>query len=108
MPYLVLEYFEDLQDGSYPYRAGMNFPRPGLAVSEERITELSGPDNRRGIPLIAPEKAEPHCSDPTTHSTELCHMTKAQLRALAKERGLGEIKPTMVKADLIELLEGAE
>ena len=33
-------------------------------------------------------------------------MTKAQLRALAKERGFGEIKPSMLKADMIELLEG--
>lgn len=106
MPYTVLEYFEDLQDGSYPYRAGMKYPRPGLAVSEERITELSGPDNRRGIPLI--KEDEHQCSDPTTHSTDLCYMTKAQLRAMAKEKGLGEIKPTMLKADLIELIEGAD
>jgi len=109
MAYIVLQYFEDLQDGCRAYRAGETYPRPGFAVSSERIAELSGPANRRGIPLIAEElKTEHNCADPTTHSTELCHMTKAQLRALAKERGLGEIKPTMLKADMIELLEGGE
>lgn len=109
MHYTVLTYFEDLQDGSFPYRAGDKYPRSGFSVSEERIRELSGPDNRRGIPLIATEddnETERGCADPTTHSTELCHMTKAQLRALAKERGLGELKPTMLKAEMIELIEG--
>ena len=111
MAYRVLKYFEDLQDGSRPYRAGDKFPRPGFSATAERIAELSGSDNRRGVPLIAAEEAEEietaqYCADPTTHSTELCHMTKAQLRALAKERGLGELKPTMLKAEMIELIEG--
>ena len=59
MPYTVLEYFEDLQDGSYPYRAGDKYPRPGFAVSEKRIAELSGADNLRGIQLIRNDGTEP-------------------------------------------------
>lgn len=107
MAYTVLTYFEDLQDGGRAYRAGETYPRPGYAVSSDRIAELSCPANRRGIPLIVEEHEIEHaCPDPTTHSTELCHMTKAQLRALAKERGLGELKPTMLKAEMIELIEG--
>ncbi len=50
--YEVLKYFEDLTDGNYPYNEGDVFPRKGLKVSKERITELSGSDNRRGVPLI--------------------------------------------------------
>lgn len=47
-------------------------------------------------------------SDPTTHSTELCHMKKAQLLEIARELGLTDIKPTIRKPELIELIEGAE
>lgn len=104
MRYRVLEDFADAQDKGFVYRAGDTYPRAG-EPSAERIAELSGSANRRGIPLIAEEHVT-GCADPTTHSTELCHMTKTQLRALARERGLGEIKPTMLKADMIELLEG--
>lgn len=65
----------------------------------QRIEKLSSPDDVKAV-------VENAHGDPTTHSTELCHMTKAQLRALAKERGLGELKPTMLKAEMIELIEG--
>ena len=50
--YKVVEYFTDLQDNNYPYQVGDTYPRKGLTVTEERITELSGKDNKRGIPLI--------------------------------------------------------
>ena len=59
MAYTVLQYFEDLQDRSHSYRAGDSFPRPGLSVSPERIAELSGADNLRGIPLIRSNEEKP-------------------------------------------------
>lgn len=50
----------------------------------------------------------PACSnnDPYTHSRELCHMTIAQLRALAEERGI-EVRSNIRKPFLIEMLEEA-
>jgi hypothetical protein len=46
--------------------------------------------------------------DPTTHSTELCHMTKVQLFEMAKELGIENLKTTIRKPELIELIEGAQ
>ena len=39
--YKVIEYFTDLQDANYEYNVGDTFPRKGLNVSDERLTELS-------------------------------------------------------------------
>ena len=59
MTYNVIKRFADLTDNNHPYEVGDTFPRPGLTVSEERIAELSGPDNKQGAPLIrAVETAE--------------------------------------------------
>lgn len=57
--YRVIAFFTDLKDRDYPYNVGDIFPRPGLEVKQERYAELSGSDNKRGIPLIEPveEKA---------------------------------------------------
>jgi len=44
--------FADLQDNKRLYHAGETFPRDGLAVSDERINELAGSNNRMGFPLI--------------------------------------------------------
>ena len=50
--YKVIEYFTDLQDKEHPYLPGDVFPREGIKVSADRLKELSGKDNKRGIPLI--------------------------------------------------------
>ncbi len=50
--YKVLEFFTDLQDDNHAYQPKDVFPRAGFKVSKERLAELSGNDNRRGIPLI--------------------------------------------------------
>lgn len=50
--YRVVKFFTDLQDGDHPYHVGDIFPRDGVEVTEERIRELSGKDNRQGVPLI--------------------------------------------------------
>ncbi len=50
--YKVIKYFTDLQDNNYPYNAGDIFPRSGMKVSAERLAELSGSENKQGVPLI--------------------------------------------------------
>ncbi|MBQ3408912.1 MAG: hypothetical protein IJH12_06900 [Clostridia bacterium] len=42
----------DLQDNKYKYKQGDVYPREGLEVSEERIKELSGINNKLGEVLI--------------------------------------------------------
>ena len=58
--YKVIKYFEDLQDNLHPYNIGEEYPRKGLKVSKERITELASNKNLQGVPLIEKieEKAE--------------------------------------------------
>lgn len=50
--YKVINYFEDLQDNSFAYNVGDEYPRKGLEVTKERIKELATTQNRRKIPLI--------------------------------------------------------
>lgn len=50
--YQVMEYFTDLHDAEHEYHPGDIFPREGISVSSDRLEELSGSDNKRGIPLI--------------------------------------------------------
>ena len=66
--YKVIKRFHDLQDARktksgtvyHEYNVGDVFPRDGMEVSEERIQELAGSDNKQGVPLIelVEEKAE--------------------------------------------------
>lgn len=60
--YKVIKYFMDLQDNCYPYNVGDNFPRQGVEVTEGRIAELAGSNNKQGEPLIKlarkPKKAK--------------------------------------------------
>lgn len=51
--YTVIRRFADLQDEGYIYEAGDTFPRPDFDVTDERIAELAGRNNRAGYPLIA-------------------------------------------------------
>ena len=54
--YKVIVYFTDLHDNDHEYHEGDIFPREGVKVADERLAELSGSNNKRGIPLI--EKVE--------------------------------------------------
>lgn len=62
----VIKHFHDLQDATKTksgvvyreYNVGDEYPRKGLKVSEERLKELSGKDNKRGTPLIEEAKEE--------------------------------------------------
>lgn len=49
----VIRRFRDLQDNGYTYEVGDTFPHSGIKVSEERIQELLGADNKIGVPLIS-------------------------------------------------------
>ena len=57
--YKVIKYFTDLQDNDYPYEVGDAYPRKGLVVSDERIKELSGSNNKQGTALIVEKSAKP-------------------------------------------------
>ena len=54
--YRVIERFTDLTDGNHKYKVGDVYPRKGSKPTEERIAELSGTSNKRGVPLIIEEK----------------------------------------------------
>ena len=66
--YKVIKRFHDLQDARktksgtvyHEYNVGDVFPRKGMDVSDDRIQELAGKDNKQGVPLIelVEEKAE--------------------------------------------------
>lgn len=51
--YKVIYYFTDLHDNNHPYNVGDVFPREGHKVTEKRLAELAGKDNKQGKPLIA-------------------------------------------------------
>ena len=54
--YKVIHYFTDLQDDGYAYNVGDEFPHKGMTVTKERIAELSGSENKQGVPLIVEVK----------------------------------------------------
>lgn len=57
--YKAIVGFTDLQDNFYRYEPGDIFPREGAQVSEYRIAQLAGSDNKQGKPVIeAVSKAE--------------------------------------------------
>ena len=56
--YKVIKAFTDLHDNDYPYSVGDVFPRYGINVSEKRLDELSGSENKQGTPLIKEEKSD--------------------------------------------------
>ena len=65
--YRVIKRFYELQDVTktksgdiyHEYKVGDTFPRPGFKVSDARLKELAGENNRRGTPLIEEVKEEP-------------------------------------------------
>ena len=53
MMYRVIKFFTDLHDNDHPYNVGDAFPRAGVVVTEGRLAELAGSNNKQGRPLIA-------------------------------------------------------
>lgn len=64
--YKVIKRFLDLTDGKktkkgtiyYEYNVGDEYPRKGSKPTKARITELSGSNNKQGVPLIKEVKEE--------------------------------------------------
>lgn len=97
--YEVIHYFTDLQDNEYPYNVGDIFPRNGLTVSEERLKELSGSNNKQHKPLIKFVEEELPFSDNDIEleedsagkkytKTEINRMSTAELQNLAEAEGI--------------------
>lgn len=59
MKYRVIKYFTDLHDNNYPYSVGDIYPRQGITVSNGRLAELAGSNNKQGQPLIELVKEAP-------------------------------------------------
>lgn len=57
--YKVIKHFIDLHDNDHSYNEGDIFPREGGDVSEERIKELAGSDNKQHTPLIELVEEDP-------------------------------------------------
>lgn len=97
--YEVIHYFTDLQDNEYPYNVGDKFPRDGLTVSEERLKELSGSNNKQHKSLIKLVEDEPPFSDNDITleedsagkrytKSEINRMSTAELQNLAAAEGI--------------------
>ena len=82
MMYKVTEYFVDLQDKDHPYHVGDVFPMDGMKVTEERLEELAGTENKRGIPLI--ELAEESKAESTKKSTTKSKTRKTAAKSATK------------------------
>lgn len=76
--YKVINFFTDLHDNDHPYNVGDDFPRKGVKVSDQRIAELTGNDNKQGKPLI--EKAK----EPESQKTEAAKKTERGAKASKK------------------------
>ena len=50
--YKVIHFFTDLQDNNHAYNVGDTFPRSGVKVPDERLSELAGYHNKQGRRLI--------------------------------------------------------
>ena len=78
--YKVIKKFHDLQDATktkngmvyHEYNVGDEFPRKEREVSEERLEELAGKENKQGVPLIelVEEKADAEKTAKKSSSTK--------------------------------------
>lgn len=103
MSYKVIHYFTDLQDKGHPYNVGDIFPRAGLSVSEERLKELSGSNNRQKKPLIELVEDKPAEEKKPITKTDINRMSKAELLQRAKNTGVDGAED-MTGAELKEYL----
>lgn len=105
--YRVIHFFTDLQDFNHPYYEGDVFPRPGLKVTEERIMELAGSNNKQHKPLIKlVEKQKPITVDKHEKKytkTEINRMSKAELQEMALSSGVDGVE-NMTGGELKERL----
>lgn len=103
--YKVIHFFTDLQDFDHPYNVGDVFPRDGLKVSETRLKELSGSNNKQHKPLIKLAEEEKIEQKKQYTKTEINRMSTAELQSLALENdidGADEMTGGELKKILIE------
>ena len=98
--YRAIQYFTDLQANKHEYNKGDEYPRDGLTVTEKRINELLGSDNKQKRPVIEIYTEEVPFEPKKYTTKQLESMTIAQIENLAEELGY-EITKTL-KADIIE------
>lgn len=99
--YKVIHYFEDLQDFNHPYKVGDSFPRLGMNVSEKRLKELSGSNNKQGKPLI--EEVKEVLEEKKYTKSEINRMSIAELKDVAGKIGVDNFD-TMTGAELKKVL----
>lgn len=115
--YEVIKRFVDLQDNNHLYEVGDVFPRQGKVVTDERLSELSGPDNKQHTPLIkevVEDDANANTTPPVNDDAvpgakkyteeELSEMKVPQIREIAKELGF-KIGSTSKEEIIAEFLE---
>lgn len=117
MEYVVIRNFTD-KNNQVHYAVGDRFPHRGFA-SKDRIAELSSSNNKRGVAVIAEKKAEVKKEEsikelefvieekPELTKADVNSMTVAEVRELAKEKGIedaDEISGNKLKKMLIELM----
>lgn len=111
--YEVIHFFTDLQDFEHPYSVGDKFPRDGMQVSNDRLNELSGSNNRQKKPLIKKisepkfeeEEKKYYEEKPKYTKTDINKMSTTQLQRLAVELGIedaeqkngGELKKLLIE-----------
>lgn len=88
--YEVIQYFTDLQDFNHPYKVGDTFPRSGMTVSDERLSELSGSQNKQHKPLIRlvtdTKETETESKETEQESAEEAKVyTKSEINGMRKE-----------------------
>lgn len=71
MKYIVIHSFKDLQDDNYIYQVGDFYPRKDIKeISDERIEELLGVNNKIGESLIKEIEIEPEDKGEKAPETE--------------------------------------
>lgn len=85
--YRAITRFADLQDGSRVYEAGDDYPRPGFSVSEARLAELAGSDNRAGKPLIKAVEGAYKAADPADDKIPVEPMKPAEKGRKSRKKG---------------------
>lgn len=95
--YKVIKFFADLQDNNHLYDVGDTFPREGLSVTDKRIAELSGNENKQGQPLI--ELVE--------NDGGIEKMKLDELKAYAEEKGIS-LEGLTKKADILAKIQEVE
>lgn len=98
MGYKVIAYFTDLQDFNHAYNVGDTFPRAGLTVTQKRLDELSGSNNRQHKPLIQEVR-----DDVKYTKSEINRMSTADLQNLADAEGIENAR-NMTGSDLKKIL----